>query len=162
MTRPVEIPGGTTRAFTVVWETHPYGSAETVGVELISGGEVVGTAQVNTLDEPNAELVGVFPELAERGMPRRAPLMFDSGEALIFPVNPEMLSFGWAALEPLDIVVATAADLREIDSAGMDALMVWVNRGGRLLVDEIADLEVPGCPSHVAAGGNAAAHGRPG
>ena len=146
VTKPVEIPGGATREFTVVWEPHPYGSVETVEVRLTAGGEVVATDTASIVDEPNTELVGVFPDLAERGIPRKAPLLFDSGEALIFPVDPGVLSVGWAALEPLDIAVVTAADLLDLDSAGVDALMAWVNRGGRLLVDEPAGSEIPGVP----------------
>ena len=147
VTRPVEIPGGTTREFALVWEPDPYGGTEEVAVRLMSGSEVVATAAAEIVDEPNTELVGVFPGLADRGMPRRAPLLFDSGAALIFPVEPEVLSVGWASLEPLDIVVVTASDLRDLDGTGLDALMAWVNQGGHLLVDEPVGSEVPGVPA---------------
>ena len=144
--KPVEIPGGTTREFTVIWEGSPWG-LDSATVQLVAGGEVVASATARLAVRPNADLVGVFPVLADRGIPERAPLLFDAGEALLFPVDPAGLAAGWAALEPLDIVVVTAADLRGLDGAGLDALLGWVNRGGRLLVDEPAGSEIPGVPA---------------
>ena len=144
--RPVEIPGGTTREFTVVWEGSPWGFG-TVTVQLVAGDEIVASTNVRPVDQRNVDLVGVFPVLADRGIPEKAPLLIDAGEAMLFPVDPAGLVADWAALEPLDIVVVTAADLRGLDDAGLDALLGWVNRGGRLLVDEPAGVEIPGIPA---------------
>ena len=144
--RPVEIPGGTTREFTVVWEGSPWGF-DIVTVQLVTGDEIVDSTNVRPVDQRNVDLVGVFPVLADRGIPEKAPLLIDAGEAMLFPVDPAGLVAGWAALEPLDIVVVTAADLRGLDDAGLDALLGWVNRGGRLLVDEQAGVEIPGIPA---------------
>ena len=144
--RPVEIPGGTTREFTVVWEGSPWGF-DGATVQLVTGGETVASTTVRPVDQRNVDLVGVFPVLADRGIPEKAPLLVDAGEAMLFPVDPAGLAAGWVALEPLDIVVVTAADLRGLDDAGLDALLGWVNRGGRLLVDEPAGVEIPGIPA---------------
>ena len=143
--RQVEIPGGTTREFTVVWEGSARG--DNAAVQLVAGGEVVASASARSIEQQNVDLVGVFPALADRGLPERAPLVVDAGEAMLFPVDPARLVFGWAVLEPLDIVVATAADLRGLDRAGLDALLAWVNRGGRLMVDEPVGTEIPGVPA---------------
>lgn len=143
--RQVEIPGGTTREFTVVWEGSPWGGGATVG--LVAGGDVVASAVARPIERQDVDLVGVFPALADRGFPDRAPLVVDAGEAMLFPVDPARLAIGWAVLEPLDIVVATAVDLRGLDRAGLDALLGWVNRGGRLMVDEPVGTEIPGVPA---------------
>ncbi len=140
----VEIPGGTTREFTVVWESSGGDSAT---VQLVAGGDVVASATARPIERQNVDLVGVFPALAARGLPERASLIVDAGEARLFPVDPARLAAGWAALEPLDIVVVTAAELRGLDSAGLDALLAWVNRGGRLMVDEPVGTEIPGVPA---------------
>ena len=144
--RQVEIPGGTTREFTVVWAWNPW-RVGTTTVQLVADGEIVASATVQPVVQRNADLVGVFPALADHGIPERAPLLFDAGEARLFPVDPAILAAGWAALEPLDMVVVTAADLRGLDTAGLDALLGWVNRGGRLLVDEPVGAEIPGVPA---------------
>ena len=144
--RPVEIPGGTTREFTVVWEGSPWGF-DGATVQLVTGDETVASTTVRPVDQRNVDLVGVFPVLADRGIPEKAPLLVDAGEAMLFPVDPAGLAAGWVALEPLDVVVVTAADLRGLDDAGLDALLGWVNRGGRLLVDEQAGVEIPGIPA---------------
>ena len=144
--KPVEIPGGTTREFTVIWEGSPW-SLDSATVQLVAGDEIVASRTVRPVQQQNVDLVGVFPALADRGIPERAPLLIDAGEAMLFPVDPAGLVAGWAALEPLDIVVVTAADLRGLDGAGLEALLGWVNRGGRLLVDEPAGAEIPGIPA---------------
>ena len=143
--RQVEIPAGTTREFTVVWDGSPWGDSTVVG--LVAGGEVVASAGVRLIEQQNVDLVGVFPALGDRGLPDRAPLVVDAGEAMLFGVDPAGLAVGWAVLAPLDIVVATAADLRGLDRAGLDALLGWVNRGGRLMVDEPVGTEIPGVPA---------------
>ena len=143
--KPVEIPGGTTRQLTVIWEGGPWGFGSAT-VQLVAGGKIVASATARPVEPRNVDLVGVFPALADRGIPERAPLLIDAGEAMLFAVDPAGLAAGWAALEPLDIVVVTAADLRGLDGAGLEALLGWVNRGGRLLVDEPAGAEVPGIP----------------
>ena len=145
ITRQVEIAGGTTREFTVVWEGNPWGGGTVVG--LVAGGEVVALATARPIEQDNIDLVGVFPALADRGHPDRASLVVDGGDAVLFPVDPAGLAVGWGVLAPLDIVVATAADLRGLDRAGLDALLAWVNRGGRLMVDEPAGTEIPGVPA---------------
>jgi len=149
--RQVEIPAGTTREFTVVWEGNPWGDVVAVG--LVAGGEVVASATARPMEQQNVDLAGVLPALADRGLPERAPLVVDAGEAMLFPVDPAGLAAGWAVLAPLDFVVATAADLRGLDRAGMDALLGWVNRGGRLMVDEPAGTEIPGVPAAWQPGG---------
>ena len=143
--RQVEIPAGTTREFTVVWEGSQWG--DSAAVVLVAGGDVVASAIARPIEQQNVDRVGVFPALADRGLPDRAPLVVDAGEAMLFPVDPAGLAVGWAVLAPLDIVVATAADLRGLDRAGLDALLAWVNRGGRLMVDEPAGSEIPGLPA---------------
>lgn len=143
--RQVEIPAGTTREFTVVWEGSPWEDSAVVG--LVAGGEVVASAVARPIGRQNIDLVGVFPVLADRGLPDRVPLVVDAGEAMLFPVDPAGLVAGWAVLAPLDIVVATAADLRGLDRAGQDGLLAWVNRGGRLMVDEPVGIEIPGVPA---------------
>ena len=144
--RPVEVPGGTTREFTVVWEGSPWGFGSAT-VQLVTDDEVVASTTVRPVEQRNVDLVGVFPVLTDRGIPEKAPLLVDAGEAMLFPVDPAGLVAGWAALEPLDIVVVTAADLRSLDDTGLDALLGWVSRGGRLLVDEPAGVEIPGIPA---------------
>ena len=81
--RPVEIPGGTTREFTVVWEGSPWGF-DTATVQLVSGDEIVASTTVRPVDQRNVDLVGVFPVLADRGIPEKAPLLVDAGEAMLF------------------------------------------------------------------------------
>ena len=144
--KPVEVPGGTARRIAVLWESSPWGVGGAT-VRLVAADRVVAAATVTTTEKPDVDLVGVFPALAGRALPGRAPLLVDAGEAMLFPVDPAALSAGWAALEPLDIIVVTAADLRALDDSGLDALLAWVNQGGRLMVDEPPGVELPGVPA---------------
>lgn len=136
---PVNIPAATTRDFTafVRMAQRDWSSVTRVKVELVDKAQnLVSITPVSLTSRPNTELVGVLPSLADADMPNQAKLSYNTGDALLFPIKPERLQNGWAVLAPLDIMLATKLDLTNLDTESLDALMGWVNRGGRLLIDE--------------------------
>ena len=70
--RSVEIPGGTTREFTIIVDAGlGWGWNNDVQVRLVVGDEVVAEDRVTPVDKRGIDLVGVFPVLAGRDIPDR-------------------------------------------------------------------------------------------
>jgi len=88
------------------------------------------------------ELVGVMPALATRvgKVPEQSNLATDTGKAQLVEVSLEQMALGSSALDVFDSIVATAADVRSLQPGQLSALLGWLNRGGRLLLDDATDL----------------------
>ncbi|MEQ1703853.1 MAG: hypothetical protein ABMA25_27415, partial [Ilumatobacteraceae bacterium] len=52
----------------------------------------------------------------------------------------DQLSLGTSALDVYDTIAATTADVRSLQPTQVTALLGWLNRGGRLLLDDEGDL----------------------
>ena len=152
VSRPVEIAAGTTHRFpfTLTTETD-LSKPRNVTVELRrSDGSFVAAEEIKTATDVfysnNSDLVGVFPDLANRHTPERVPLSFGAGYAVIHPIDPADLNKDQALLQPFDMIVVTAADIRNLSETHLDLLLAWVNQGGHLLIDESVGTPIPGIP----------------
>ena len=147
-TQRLEVAGGTTRELTVIIESAPW-DLPSVRADLVADdtNEVVATATARLRVPGDGELVGVFPSLSAGGLPETSSLTIDAGEANLFAIEPDRFELGYGVLAPLDIIAVTAADLRDLDDATYETLMVWINLGGRLLVDEAPGSTVRGLPA---------------
>ncbi|MGB3734246.1 MAG: hypothetical protein WA964_04765 [Ilumatobacter sp.] len=160
--RAVEFAGGTVNDVEIVLDQSPFdnGSLE---VQLIDDdGTVVEKTTVRPRIASNSDLVGVFPGAIGAALPEKVSVRADAGDALLFPVGPETLDDGWGVLDPLDAIVVTADDLRDLDDDDLDMLTGWINTGGRLHVDEPVGSEIPGLPPEwqpIGAAPHAAGHG---
>lgn len=146
ITREVEFAGGTENQVVMVLDQSPFDSGN-LRVELVDGdGNVVETANTRLRAPSNNDLVGVFPGAVGVGLPEKSSVRADAGEALLFALDADVLVDGYGVLDPLDVVVVTAEDLRAMSDGDLDLLLGWVNMGGRLLVDEPVGSEIPGVP----------------
>jgi len=146
ITRAVEFAGGTTNEILMVLDQSPFDSGN-LRVELIADdGNVVTTSNTRLRPPTNSDLVGVFPGAVGAGLPEKTSVRADSGDALLFPLDAEVFGAGYGVLDPLDVVVVTADDLRSMSDRHLELLLGWVNMGGRLLVDEPTGSEIPGLP----------------
>lgn len=147
ITRAVEFAGGTTNDVRMVLDQSPFDSGS-LRVELVDDdGKVVDTVNTRLRPPTNSDLVGVFPGAVGAGLPEKTSVSADSGDALLFPLDAEVLGEGYGVLDPLDVVVVTVDDLRSMSDRNLELLLGWVNMGGRLLVDEPTGNEIPGLPT---------------
>jgi hypothetical protein len=142
---PIDAAGGSTKEYTVLAQSYLWEPGQ-VTVELVDGDDVVTSARGVGRDPQQNDLVGVFPGAVRGELAERADTLVGDAVALLFPLAPDDLAIGWGVLGPLDTVVATGDDLRELPEASMDRLLTWVGRGGQLVVDEPAGTDVPGLP----------------
>ena len=146
--REVEVAGGNSATFRflapgIVADPGMGGVEPDAGgsrVRLVADDESLATAQVTTQpNDPSQELVGVLPEAVaatgtEGSLPNAVPLLVDVGVARPVPVDPEVLELGAQALDPLDQLVATPAELAALADDDRAAVTRWVEAGGHLVL----------------------------
>jgi len=158
VTRDIQVAGGTTKAFILVAPTG-YDLAPIV-VNLYRGNELVSKKSVKMQAAETVELVGVLPALVTRAgeLPEQVTLATGGGKAVVRELSLEQLSLGSSALDAFDSVAATTADLRSLQPEQRAALLGWLNRGGRLLLDDAGDVSAlpqewrPGSDGYALAG----------
>ncbi len=143
--RPVELAGGSVNEVTVIVEPTPYDSASFEIALVADDGTAAAKATVRPRNPSNSDLVGVLPGAAGPTLPESVSNV--AGDALLFAVEPVALAGGFGVLDPLDVIVVDATDLRALDDAQVEHLLGWVSTGGRLLVDEPGSTAIPGVPA---------------
>lgn len=160
LSRPVEIPGGSSQGFEMVVPT-PIGlpslglqvSLMTHGTRLVST-----TATLNAVGD--SEMVGILPELlVGQPVPGSAPLSVDAGTARFVAVSEQDLALAPASLGPLSTLAAGPDDLGRLSPDVRQAVLTWTEGGGRLLIDAAPTDAIVGLPAawKPLAGGRAAA-----
>ena len=140
VSKDIQVAGGTTKTFMLVVPTAADGSP--IDVRLYGGNDLVSKKSVALKIAEAVELVGVLPALVTRvgNLPEQTNLATDAGKAQLAELSLEQMALGSAALDVFDTVVGTVADLRSLQPAPRSALLGWLNRGGRLLLDDSGDL----------------------
>lgn len=136
----IQVAGGTTKSFLMVVPSGNDGSA--IDVRLFRGNDLVAKKGVAMRIAEQVELVGVLPALVTRvgELPEQANLATEAGKIQLEELSLDQMSLGSAALDVYDTVVATTADIRSLQPPQLAALLGWLNRGGRLLLDDEGDL----------------------
>ncbi|MGB8862402.1 MAG: hypothetical protein WCC60_24315, partial [Ilumatobacteraceae bacterium] len=140
VSKDIQVAGGTTKTFLLVAPTSVDGAP--VDIRLYTGNELVSKKSVAMKVADEVELVGVLPALVTRvgKLPEQANLATEAGKAQLAELSLDQMALGSAALDVFDTVVGTAADLRSLQTDQRSALLGWLNRGGRLLLDDAGDL----------------------
>lgn len=140
VSRDVQVAGGTTKTFLIVVPTSLGGSS--IDVRLYGGDDLVSKRSVALKIAEAMELVGVLPALVTRvgELPEQVNLATEAGKAQLTELSLDQLALGASALDIFDSIAATSADIRSLQPGQLDALLGWLNRGGRLLLDDNGDL----------------------
>ena len=139
VSREIQVAGGTSKAFMLVAPTG-YDQSP-ISVELYRGNEVISKKTETLAIAESVELVGVLPALVTRAgdIPAQVNIA-TGGQAVLDELSLEQMALGSAALEAYDSIAATTADLRSLQPEQLAALLGWLNRGGRLLLDDGGDM----------------------
>ena len=140
VSKEVQVAGGTTKTILLVVPTATDGSP--IDVRLYGGSDLVSKKSVALKIAEAVELVGVLPALVTRvgKLPEQTNLATEAGKAQLAELSLDQLALGSAALDVFDTVIGTVADLRSLQPEPRSALLGWLNRGGRLLLDDTGDL----------------------
>ena len=139
----IDVAGGTTKTVRLVVPTNPqFVDDNGLVVQLTRGNDSVAEETVRLKVADVVEIVGVLPAAATRAgkLPEQVELASDTGTAQVIALPVELVELGAAALEVYDTIGATSADLTSLPAPARGALLAWLNRGGRLLLDDAADL----------------------
>lgn len=142
---PIDAAGGSVKEYTIVAQSLIWEPGQ-VQVELVDGDDVLKRARGAARDPQQNDLVGVFPGVVRGELAERADTAIGDAVALLFPLEADDLAVGWGALGPLDSVVITGDELRDLSDNGADQLLTWVARGGQLIVDEAIGTALPALP----------------
>jgi hypothetical protein len=142
VSRDVQVAGGTTKQVLIVIPTG-FDQGNGYQATLSASGHTV-TKRVQLTSSTTVEVVGVLPTLATRlaDVPDQVSLTSDLGRAQIEVIPDEYFTLGPTALEVYDTIVGVGGDLTTLDSIGRANLLSWLNSGGRLLLDDSANLDV--------------------
>lgn len=130
---PVELAGGARKRFAAVVPSVSQGMSFTV--QLVEGGEIVASENLNLRFAQEDELVGVLPSLAANA-PATAELAVPLGTAQFAPVTETILAAGPGAIEALGIIVGAGDDLAALSPVAREGLQVWIDGGGDLVVND--------------------------
>lgn len=142
VTKSVQVAGGTTKTFLLVAPTSLEGAAIDVRLYADDGG-ILRRLTVTLRVAEAVELVGVLPALATQvgEVPQQVNLASaDDGNAQLAELSLDQMALGSSALDVFDTIIGTTSDLRSLQPAQRDAMLGWLNRGGRLLLDDDDDL----------------------
>ena len=141
----IDVAGGTTKTVRLVVPTNPqFVDDNGLVVQLTRGSDSVAEETVRLKVADVVEIVGVLPAVATRAgkLPEQVELASDTGTAQVIALPVELVELGASALEVYDTIAATSADLTSLPAPARSALLAWLNRGGRLLLDDAANLSV--------------------
>jgi len=138
--QPVEVPAGADKRVALVVPTQfTGGDTVQLDVSIDVGGTTIASTNASGQMRPDVELVGLAGSLsADRSLPDTTNLAIDAGTARFVPVSDELLDLA-GALDPLDQLALTNADLGAMPPARRARVLSWVGEGGRLLVRGAAD-----------------------
>ena len=153
----VEVPGGGVSDFVVVVPTPATIEVRQIDVRLVGAGEPI-TAEADVDALTDEQLVGLLPELTPADLPEALALAMEAGTARFVALDTDTLSVA-GILDPVGTVVAGPQELTRLAPEARAAVLDWVDRGGRLLVDAAPGAPVAGVPEawQPGAGGRAGA-----
>lgn len=129
----VEVPGGGVNDFVVVVPTPAAVEVREVRVRLVGAGEpVTAEAELDPLEDE--QLVGLLPEVAPPDEPQPLTLAMDVGTARFVALDADAVAVV-GVLDPIGTVVAGADELGRLAAGARAAVLDWIDRGGRLVVD---------------------------
>lgn len=144
---PVEAPGGTVKQFAFVASGATTQGQVNIKVEVSSEKTVVGSATTTLSVARDQELVGLTTSvLAGRPVPGPAPLAIDVGTARFAELTEGDLGAAPAALDSLSSIAIVPDELSHLSKDTVNAVLLWVQNGGRLLVDG-TDGPIAGIPA---------------
>ncbi len=114
----------------------------TTTVALIVDGDELDTDTVRFSHSADIDAVGVLPRLAMLAgdPPARVTLAGEVRRVELHVVDPAVLELGLAGFSQLETVAATSADLAGLSPTARDGLLVWLDHGGTLVLDDAAEL----------------------
>jgi hypothetical protein len=144
----IEVPGATTKEFLVVVPPAAAQSGPvTVTARLADGTRHPPVATTQLSAPGSTEVVGLLPgALAGRAVPGPAPLAVDAGTARFVALGPLELERAPDSLRALGTIAAAGDELAREAPSVRNALLNWVESGGRLLLDERPGVPVEGLP----------------
>ncbi len=140
---PVQIAGGAEAKVFMVVPMPGFNNGNTsVTVVLRDGNEVVSEEKVTFSHRSDVDVTGVLPQLRASlaQLPNRVQLEPDVRGSQFAVLAPEIAAMGPAALSQLDTIAGSSSDLATLEPDARQALLGWLNSGGRLLIDDDADL----------------------
>lgn len=138
----VEVPGGGANDFVVVVPTPTMVELQEVRVRLAGGG-AAADAELEPLED--LELVGLLPEVTPPDLPEPLVLPADAGTARFVELDVDDVAVH-GLLDPLGTVVAGPEELGRLAAGARAAVLDWVDRGGRLVLDATPGAPVAGLP----------------
>ena len=140
----VEVAGGGVSEFVVVVPTPPTMELQEVDVRLVGAGDAItAEAEVDPLED--SELVGLLPEVAPPDVPEPLGLPMDAGTARFVELDADTLGVH-GVLDPLGTVVGGAEELGRLAPDARAAVLDWVDRGGRLVLDAAPGTDITALP----------------
>lgn len=141
---PVEVPAGTEKPVAVVVSTPFSYPIRQVDVRLVGAGDPV-TASADVEELETEELVGLLPSVTPADLPAPLALPLAGGTARFVAVDNDTLAVA-GAVDPLGTLIAGPGELDALDARARRAVLDWVDRGGRLVVDAQPGTAIPGVP----------------
>ena len=144
--QPLQVPAGTTKEVLLVVPSPSFD--ETMQLDVRDGDRVVATQDVRVRTADDVERVGVLPRLVTRvgELPAQVTLASRTGRAEMAALPADVLDLGPIGLEAYDTIVGTGADLVDLEDSQRRALLLWVDAGGRLLVDDATRVDTLPAP----------------
>lgn len=140
----VEVPGGGVNDFVVVVPTPATMELNEVQVRLVGAGNPIREeVELDAVDE--VELVGLLPEAMPADVPAPLELPLTGGTARFAELDVDAIAT-LGVLDPLGTVVAGTDELGRLAPVARAAILDWVDRGGRLVVDATTGTDVAGLP----------------
>jgi hypothetical protein len=142
VSRDVDVAGGTTKTFRLIVSTARQ-APEPLTVQLLDqDGSPVADRVITLKVAEEVELVGVLPAMASRAgdVPEKVNLATATGTALIDELAVDVLTLGTGALDVFDSIVATSGEINALTPDARGSLGAWLQRGGRLLLDDSSNL----------------------
>jgi hypothetical protein len=141
--RDLTLVAGTTKSFWMVLPSSPFwGTTTGVTVTLREDGDRSTKTEASRLTA--ASIVGVLPKLAnDVSPPSNIAMQADLGVARTAVLPLDLLELGPSALTTFATIAASSADLGALTPPARAALLHWLNHGGRLLVDDDLNGQLP-------------------
>jgi hypothetical protein len=140
--RDVQVAGGSTEEFWVLLPSSELNGAD-ARIDLVDDADTIDSDRLRFSHDPDTDVAGVLPRLVALAgePPARATVSGDLRRVQLVSVPVELLAVGVGALDQLDVVAATSADLAQLDDSALATLLAWVDRGGQLVLDDADDLD---------------------
>jgi hypothetical protein len=143
--RDLTLVAGTTKSFWLVLPGSAFfGGGGGTGVAVTLQEEGDRATKVDAIGSMSGTLVGVLPRLAgDANPPANVEMKADLGQARTATLSPDLMELGPGALMPFANIAGTSADLAGLSAPARTSLLIWLNRGGRLLVDDDPSGQLP-------------------